>query len=964
MSFASDPTAESKSTDEVVTARTTQKVGDDASCEATNVKVMVRVRPFSAKEVCEEETPTSVIFMDDSNRRVVVLDPSKEYAEREAFEFDQTFWSIPDEQNQYTTKKEISDQSNVFDRTGKVAVDAALEAYNATIFAYGQTGSGKTHTMFGTVGDPGITLRLLEYIFKRLDEKEQESRDNMSTSTRSYSATVELSFLEIYNEKVRDLLVDSLGGNAPQPTGRPRSSTISAGHLKSPAMRPRAHSRAGMEEGGSDNETDKPQRYTECRVRYTPSTGTYVDGLKRETVTNIEQCTTLLTTGMEHRSVAATKMNDTSSRSHAVLQLCVKQKDALRGTLRVSLINLVDLAGSERIRMSGAQGSVLTEAKNINLSLSTLRRVIDILIENATKRNKAVPPYRESMLTWLLSDSLGGNSRTTMMATVSPAKSNLEDSINTLRYATKAKAIVCSVHVNEQKTAVVVGALKAEMEDLRRKLQTNAAEQSFEAQRAIREELDKREEEWRQAVEEHHALESQGARLRNEIDRVEAELTERRQVLDSKKEVAEDVRRMDEEARQALEQLSVHERAINTSIAERAARDDEISNLSRLREEMSFREKEATQAMVRISLEERELSQKMFAGIFRGALGIATDRKEINYMRQSVDVTRDKLKRVEANHAQVMEKFKVADNEKRSLYQFVTGYEDRLAKKTKEFEMYMDNHAREEAALRTQLEEIQHKTHTTSNDTFDTVQKIEAARAAHNAFLMQEEETAIIARTTAAISEVERIGGEIELVLPRVEELRERVPALTEKHQSLLPELEKLENERDSLSSLQSRYDDRLSELVADVRDIENELADKEKELVAEKETYNNLRQQKAGVRRAHQGLKGFVTRKCFAHQTTQLQSSDRLEGSYRSPRDSACTPSNASFGRTFSMSMAPSEGPTEVLGAEPAAHVSKFVRYNSYDRSVAPNMAYQARKRGSSAQVGQTRLRSSQYAK
>eukprot|EP01062_Namystynia_karyoxenos_P044085 TRINITY_DN32352_c2_g1_i1.p1 TRINITY_DN32352_c2_g1~~TRINITY_DN32352_c2_g1_i1.p1 ORF type:complete len:1092 (+),score=407.52 TRINITY_DN32352_c2_g1_i1:124-3399(+) len=216
--------------------------------------------------------------------------------------------------------------------------------------------------------------------------------------------------------------------------------------------------------------------YCELKVRWSPHQGTFVEGLRRlgraDGVTTAEHVKEKMRFGMEHRSTAATQMNDTSSRSHAIFQICLKSTNPVAGVQRYAHINLVDLAGSERIKMSGAEGERFHEATRINLSLSTLRRVIDILIESSQKRgNKQVVPYRDSMLTWILSDSLGGNSKTSMVATVSPAASNREDTINTLKYAHKAKDIVNTVYVNEQKTNVAMSAMQKEIHDLRSRLE-------------------------------------------------------------------------------------------------------------------------------------------------------------------------------------------------------------------------------------------------------------------------------------------------------------------------------------------------------------------------------------------------------------------------------------------------------------------------------------------------------------
>eukprot|EP01063_Lacrimia_lanifica_P021139 TRINITY_DN2839_c0_g1_i1.p1 TRINITY_DN2839_c0_g1~~TRINITY_DN2839_c0_g1_i1.p1 ORF type:complete len:1159 (+),score=418.86 TRINITY_DN2839_c0_g1_i1:76-3552(+) len=229
-----------------------------------------------------------------------------------------------------------------------------------------------------------------------------------------------------------------------------------------------------------DNDADG---YHDLRVRHSPVYGVYIDGLTRldrdSGVATAEDVKRVIRAGLLHRATAETKMNATSSRSHAVFQLSVVAKNYVTGVQRYSHINLVDLAGSERLKMSGAEGERMVEATRINLSLSTLRRVIDILIENSLKKKrdlKAVPPYRESLLTWVLSETLGGNSKTLMLATVSPHASNLEDTGNTLRYAVKAKQIVNNVRVNEEKTSVMLSAMMQEIRTLQEQMEAEVIE--------------------------------------------------------------------------------------------------------------------------------------------------------------------------------------------------------------------------------------------------------------------------------------------------------------------------------------------------------------------------------------------------------------------------------------------------------------------------------------------------------
>eukprot|EP01059_Diplonema_ambulator_P033733 TRINITY_DN7196_c0_g3_i1.p1 TRINITY_DN7196_c0_g3~~TRINITY_DN7196_c0_g3_i1.p1 ORF type:complete len:950 (+),score=422.63 TRINITY_DN7196_c0_g3_i1:46-2850(+) len=432
--------------------------------EKSAVKVMTRVRPFNSRELGDNpsEFPNSVIMMDGNNVHLLNEDGSV----KDSFEFHETFWSIPDSQQQFCSKP-FADQVAVFEKTGVVAVEAALKGYHCCIFAYGQTGSGKTYTMLGSHNNPGIAPRLVDLLFEEVARVQGKG---------GYSYTIALSFMEIYNERCKDLLLED---SWKKPEKRKRKSTAKRistadGKRKSDTS-PKNQGRRGTTAGGDDDDDDG--EYQDLRVRHSPVHGVFVEGLTKLDHTNgvstAEDVKRVIEAGMEHRATAETKMNATSSRSHAVFQLNVIANNKSRGVQRYAHINLVDLAGSERIKMSGVAGDRLVEATRINLSLSTLRRVIDILIENSMKKKnqpKAIPPYRDAMLTWVLSESLGGNSKTMMLATVSPHSSNMEDTTNTLRYALKAKAIINTVKVNEEKASVLVSAMQSEIEALRDRL--------------------------------------------------------------------------------------------------------------------------------------------------------------------------------------------------------------------------------------------------------------------------------------------------------------------------------------------------------------------------------------------------------------------------------------------------------------------------------------------------------------
>ena len=370
------------------------------------VKVLVRVRPFNKRErdgnKDGNEYPMSIVYMHPDNSKVDML--AADGSVVDTYEYGVTFWSIPEAQRQICTKP-FADQENVFQEMGVPAVHSALEGYHSCIFAYGQTGSGKTYTMLGSPSDPGVAPRLVDSLYNRIE----------STKKRGWKYEVTISFMEIYNEKIKDLLDEIV-------VKKGRKSSAGA----SPKGRP---SQPGSPKEGA---------YQALKVRQNKLIGVHVEGLVRlgkETGhDSAEKVKKVMRFGMEHRATAETKMNATSSRSHAIFQLCVTAKNGVKGITTYAHINIVDLAGSERITASGAQGSTLVEATRINLSLTTLRRVIDALIHNAQNKTKVLPPYRDSMLTFILSESLGGNSNTMMLATISPSEMNREDTNNTLRY--------------------------------------------------------------------------------------------------------------------------------------------------------------------------------------------------------------------------------------------------------------------------------------------------------------------------------------------------------------------------------------------------------------------------------------------------------------------------------------------------------------------------------------------------
>ncbi|KAM8703883.1 hypothetical protein ACLKA7_008503 [Drosophila subpalustris] len=389
----------------------------------SSLKVAVRVRPFNTREIDMDAQP----IVEMHNKKTRLVKPrlqSIRDAGREAhhdFTFDYSYWSFDAEDSHFAT------QEQVYSDLGTDVVDCAYEGYNACVFAYGQTGSGKTFTMMGTPNNPGLIPRICEELFARM-RVGQES----GTGYRTHA-----SYLEIYNERVKDLL-------ATQNTG---------------------HS---------------------LRVREDPKLGPYVVNLSQHAVSAFEEIQECIARGNAHRTTASTNMNDTSSRSHAIFTITFVQAVFMNDmpSETVSKIHLVDLAGSERANATGATGDRLKEGAHINKSLVTLGSVISALAEQssaavmhnstslATTPNSATKrvlyiPYRDSTLTYLLKDSLGGNSKTIMIAALSPADCNYSETLSTLRYANRAKNIINKPTVNEDANVKLIRELREEINKLK-----------------------------------------------------------------------------------------------------------------------------------------------------------------------------------------------------------------------------------------------------------------------------------------------------------------------------------------------------------------------------------------------------------------------------------------------------------------------------------------------------------------
>lgn len=373
--------------------------------ESSQVTVAVRVRPFSSRE--KREGAPQAVFLDGEEIAVEHPGTRQVYS----FAYDLCFWSVDERHPRFAS------QMAVYQALAAPLLGQAFQGFNTCLFAYGQTGSGKSYTMMGFSEEPGIIPRFCEDLFAEIAKKQTEEA----------SYHLEMSFFEVYNERIHDLLVCK-GENG--------------------------------------------QRKQTLRVREHPASGPYIEGLSTNVVSSYSDIQVWLELGNKQKATAATSMNDKSSRSHSVLTLAMTQAKTefvegqeLDHRIR-SRINLVDLAGSERCSATGTSGERLKEGVSINKSLLTLGKVISALSEQAGGRSVFIP-YRESVLTWLLKESLSGNSKTAMVAAVSPAGGSVEETLSTLRYAAQARSIVTAARVNEDLSAGLIRELKAEIEKLK-----------------------------------------------------------------------------------------------------------------------------------------------------------------------------------------------------------------------------------------------------------------------------------------------------------------------------------------------------------------------------------------------------------------------------------------------------------------------------------------------------------------
>ncbi|OQR96253.1 kinesin-like protein [Achlya hypogyna] len=425
--------------------------------ECENVKVYVRARPCA-----DGSEPFDGMFerKKDTPKNITIKDVDKSQYGEHAFSFDNIFWTQ-------------TSQEEVFESTSKPLVEYALRGINSCCFAYGQTGSGKTFSIFGETGEKdGIIPRCTDYLFDMIERNQQSDRPNKP------EITLVVSFLEIYCDRVRDL-----GREYVQKTGRPVSyqqSSSADWYLRQKAMK-RTDSTTSLLSTQSTKEDGRADYEKENLEIHEDATGqVFVKDLSMIEVTRRDEVNVIVQMGLKLRSTHETKMNAVSSRSHTVFSIHVFQHDLATNEVISGTLNMVDLAGSERLKKSESDGQRLKEALHINSSLSAVGKVV-MSLDPESRFNYI--PYRDSKLTRLLQNSIGGNSFTILIATIHPMKEHYEECLSTMQFANRCRTVQNQPRVNYINQSVVdkdrrIRKLQDEIAILKRKLEYIRAEQN------------------------------------------------------------------------------------------------------------------------------------------------------------------------------------------------------------------------------------------------------------------------------------------------------------------------------------------------------------------------------------------------------------------------------------------------------------------------------------------------------
>jgi len=565
---------------------------EDAGGVSENVKVVVRCRPLNSEEV--QDGRKRIVSMDTKAGQIFIKNPKAPEEPPKTFSFDLVY-------------DENVRQIDLYNEVARPVVESVIEGFNGTIFAYGQTGTGKTHTMDGgsTAESQGIIPNSFDQVF------------NFIAATDHREFLVRGSFLEIYNEEIRDLL--------------------------------------------SRNPKNK------LELKEDQDGGVFVKDLSNYVVKSVSDIKQVLEVGKRNRSVGATKMNLGSSRSHSVFTITIEStmRDE-RGDehVRVGKLNLVDLAGSERATKTGATGDRFKEGVKINLSLAALGNVINALVEGKSGHI----PYRDSKLTRLLQDSLGGNTKTCMVANIGPADWNFDETMSTLRYANRAKNIQNKPKINEDPKDALIREYQDEMKRLEEQLKEIEAHGGSAAvlKPKIIEEVE---------IKKRQVTEDEKEAIRREI---EAQLRRQASNQGSVSLSPEEVQRIQEEAEREAEE----QRRRLEEERERARREAEekAKLLSEKEREMQGARERAqlvAQAKSQLAAKLQAMQNKVLHGGGKDELAKKAKEKEAEIAKQMQDLENRRKKEREA--AEKIKEFERRRVEKDQKYASLS--EERDAKK-------------------------------------------------------------------------------------------------------------------------------------------------------------------------------------------------------------------------------------------------------------------------------------------
>lgn len=572
------------------------------------VRVAMRCRPLSSQEISDSRKIT--VKISPQRKEILVTNPKPDSAESEkAFTFDMVYdWN--------------SSQVEIYKETACPIVESVLEGFNGTIFAYGQTGTGKTFTMEGKpdpIDSKGIIPRAFQQIFQIIEQ-----------TSKNRQFLVRCTFLELYNEEIRDLLSKNV-----------------------------------------KNKLD---------IRENKDQGVFVKDLTAFMVQDMNDLIAKLQIGRDNRVTGETKMNRDSSRSHSLFTVTVEMSEVIdnQNRIRVGKLNLVDLAGSERQSKTQATGDRFKEAININQSLTTLGNVISALVDPKASH----VPYRDSKLTRLLQDSLGGNTKTVMIANIGPADYNYDETLSTLRYASRAKNIKNKPKINEDPKDAMIRQFQEEIEKLKQQLAQGGGLEEGNSKDSAGTKIKKIEKVIKifdvsklKELQEKNHKEKEEIRLKAEKDRQEIENVKMKNE-EEKKKLLDKLKEKEEQQQNALD-------AKDKLLKQIEKMEKKVVRGSVIIEEVALKEKELVEAKKKLE-NKKELDSKYTEKLKETEDLIVDLDKKYNSQKEEID---DKTKKIKV----LWNKLKSIEAENKELDEFylseIDGLQDRRRLLQKEIKL-------------------------------------------------------------------------------------------------------------------------------------------------------------------------------------------------------------------------------------------------------------------------------------